>query len=366
MFSPKFAWNDYFNGSPATTLNSSQYSSRQTPSVSNVYVLNCLFNRCILSSGNGGALYCSTSVTYLFVESSSFFSCRTNSGEGGAIHFYNTNGGQISVLYEVCCNDCCSTKSIGLFARIYIGDSASNKNYVNYTSIARCVDDTSNQWETLCLECGKIYCPSVNISVNKCKQQSGIYCHASIDSNYITCSLLYTTFADNSATNYICIYFNRGGPKHEIKCCNILRNTQVTLDSRGTIASYGNVMIEDSCILENTANCIFYSYSTSYSITLSNSTVDSTSYYNSFTIQNTVTKSFIHGLHHMTTQNCHSEYDSAGTLTAIPYVPNPTKKVFCYCYTDKINLYRARTNYLFSLHWVFIVTFIHPNPSGNF
>jgi hypothetical protein len=36
----------------------------------------------------------------------------------------------------------------------------------------------------------------------------------------------------------------------------------------------------------------------------------------------------------MSTQNCHSEYDSAGTLTAAPYIPtsSSTKEVYCHTY----------------------------------
>jgi predicted nucleic acid binding AN1-type Zn finger protein len=104
------------------------------------------------------------------------------------------------------------------------------------------------------------------------------------------------------------------------KSCNILRNTQVS-SSEGTIKSDGNLMIEDSCILGNTATNIFYAYS-SYIITLSlsNCTVDKTSNNGYLTTQNTVTKSFILGLNNMSTQNCHSEYDSAGDLTAVPYI----------------------------------------------
>ena len=92
-------------------------------------------------------------------------------------------------------------------------------------------------------------------------------------------------------------------------------------------------MIKNSCILDSRANCIFYSYS--YTITLSNCTVDSTSNNGYLIIQNTVTKSFLHALNHMSTQNCHSGYDSAGSLTAIP-LPTTSKDKIIYCYTCKI------------------------------
>jgi hypothetical protein len=356
MFSPKFAWNDYFTGSPETTLNSSQYSSRQTPSVSSVYVFNCLFNKCTISSGSGGALSC-TSATYFFVESSFFFSCKTNSGMGGAIYFSTSNCLQ-SVLYGLCGYDCSST-SIGPFAGIFIKDSTTTKNHFNYSSMVCCLSDASGSCEMSCIQYGKVYCPSLNSSMNRCPCFSGIFFYPTTDLSSVTSSLSYSTIAYNNATDYNCIYCYLG-KKYEIKHCNILRNRQVS-NKQGIIYSSGDMIIEDSCILENIGSCIFYQADSSYTITLSNCTVDLTTNNGYLTTQKTVSKSFIHGLHHMSTQNCHSEYDSAGTLTAIPYISPSTKKAFrCTCH------YQARISDFISLIWVFVITFIHPNPSEDF
>jgi len=143
-----------------------------------------------------------------------------------------------------------------------------------------------------------------------------------------------------------------------MKWCNILRNTQICLSSDGTIRSDGNLTIEYSYILENNANYIFFAMSP-YTITLSNCTVDSTSYCGSFTMQSTVTKDFILALNNMLTENCHAEYDSVGTLTVIPFISCPTMKVFWYSCKKK---YHAGTSNLFSFICLFIITFIHPNP----
>ena len=96
-------WDHYFTGIPTRT---NEFTSRQTPSDTNVYILNCLF-KSITSSSQGGALYC-TSATYFLVQTTSFFSCKTSSNQG-AICFSNS-GGQ-SVLHEVCGYDCCTTNS---------------------------------------------------------------------------------------------------------------------------------------------------------------------------------------------------------------------------------------------------------------
>jgi hypothetical protein len=360
MRRPKFAWGDYFGGNQEPTHSQREYDTQQTPSVTSVYVSNCLFNGCI-STSNGGALSC-TSVTYLLVESSSFFSCRTSSSNGGAINFVNTNNGQF-VIYGVCCNDCYSTitgTSRGQFAYTEVKYDVSFKNYVNYSSIARCVNERSYSYFTMRLEGGKTCCPSINMSLTKCQRYSIINCRPFADLKSVTSSISYSSFVDNKAFDYICIAVERT-TKCEIKCCNILRNTQDS-SSSGMIWTHGNLMIEDSCILENTATYIFYVTSSSYAITLSNCTFDKTSNNGYLTIQNTVTKNFILGLNHMSTLNCHHEYDSAGTLTAIPYVSHTTKKVIYYTF----NHCQARISDFFSLNWVFMVTFIYKNPSGDY
>jgi hypothetical protein len=345
------AWKDYFTGNH-TLMQNIEYKTRQTPSDTGVYILNCLF-RSISSSSSGGALYCSDSVQYFLVESSSFFSCKT-SISGGAIYFINTNNGQY-VLQGVCGYDCRSTSGgYGPFSYNQVYDVVSSKNYINFSSISRC-GITSSPSYMICHHYGTHCYPSVNISMNKCYDRSGIYCAPSVDSNSVTSSLSYSTIADNIATQHTCIQLLRTDAKHEIKSCNILRNTQGNLGSQGTIATFGNTMIKDCCILENIATYIFYSSSSSYTITLSNCTVDSTSSYRNLITQNTVTKSFILALNHISTQNCHSEYDSAGTLTPIIQSPSSSKKQKN-CYTFA---------YVFSLSNILIFNFIHPYTSGD-
>jgi hypothetical protein len=266
----KTAWNDYFTEAYTNNLNSQTPTSTQTPSGTGVYVSNCLFIS-LTSSSHGGALSC-TSATYFLVESSSFFSCKT-SRNGGAIHF---NGGQC-VLNKVCGYDCYTTTDWDTqFAYIVVKNAISNKNYVNYSSISRCLTDISDAYVVLCIYYGKICYPSDNISMNKCYGQT-VYCYPLCDSSSVTCSFSYSTFADNIVTQYTCICLATGGAKYEMKNCNILRNTQGVLGSEGTIATWGNLNIENSCILENKATNIFYQGNTNYRTTISNCTVDTTS-----------------------------------------------------------------------------------------
>jgi hypothetical protein len=355
------AWNDYFTGS-TTPLQSKDYGERQTPSSTGVYFSNCLF-RSISSGSNGGALYCSSSVTYLLVESTSFISCKTSSINGGAIYFYNSGGE--CVLHEVCGYDCYSTytsgTSQGQFAYINVYNAASSKNYLNYSSIVRCVNENSNSDHMMRFYNGKICCPSVNISMNKCQWYTGITCNPLKDSNSITCSLTYSSFADNIANYCNCILLYTTGAQYEIKSCNILRNKQVTPNADGTIWTCGTTMIEDSCFLENNATRIFHQGNSNYRITLTNCTVDSTSSNGYLTITNTVTKSFIHALNHMSTLNCHSKYDSVGTLTPIT-PPAPSKKqIHCFTFGNHFN--QCQIIGFVSLLSVFLFNFIHLDAS---
>jgi hypothetical protein len=358
LLQSKTAWNDYFPGTSPTNLPSQTYILRQTPSDTYVYVLNCLFNS-ITSTSNGGALYFGTSVSYLLVESTSFFSCKTSGGIGGAIYFSNTNSGQC-VLHEVCGYDCCTTDgSHSQFVWIYIKNDISSKNYINYSSISRCVN--VNARLTLHLSNGKICFQTVNISNNICIREL-VECYPFINSNSFTCSFSYSSFADNNVTNQVLFLLWTIGADYEIKSCNILRNSQVTVNSRGIISTRGNIMIEDSCILENKATPIFYQESSSYRITLSNCTVDSTSNNGYLITQNTASKSFIFALNHMSTQNCHSGYDVVGYLTPI-IPPSLSSKKQIHCYTEQKYFLQLRNEDVVSLIIILIFSFIHLDAS---
>jgi hypothetical protein len=319
------AWNDYFTGN-ATLCESQTYGTRQTLSDTNVHVLNCLFRSITSSTSDGGALYCYNSTMNILIESTSFFTCKTSSQHGGAIYFYKT--GCQCVLHEVCGYDCCSTNTSDYtssqFARIDVNNTITHKNYVNYSSIVRCVSENSKSHQTLRLFNGKICCLSVNLSMNKCDRYL-FHCYPSNDTSSVTYSFSYSSFADNNVTGYSCIHLNMALSNHEIKSCNIIRNTQNS-DSDGIIVTSGNLNIYDSCILENTAKYIFYQGQYTYRITLSNCTVDKTTNNQNLVIQNTVTKSIIHGLNHMSTLNCNAVYDAVGTLT-----PFKSPRYLCTC-----------------------------------
>jgi hypothetical protein len=177
------------------------------------------------------------------------------------------------------------------------------------------------------------------------------------NSNYFTCSFLYSSFVDNVATYCILFLLWTTGAEYEIKGCNIVRSTHGNLNSYGAICTNGNLSIMDSCILENNANTIFYQDSSSYRITLSNSTTDKTTHNGYLTTQNTVTKSFILALNHMSTLYFHSEYDAVGYLTPIIQTPSSSKKQN-QCYTGHKIFFLIRYEEIVSLISILILNFI--------
>jgi hypothetical protein len=325
---PMTLWRDYFTGNPTTTRN--RYNGpKLTLSDASAYISNSLFDKCT-SNDSGGALYCKL-VPQLLIESTSFFSCKTSHMYGGAIYFTSLYDCEC-VLNKVCANNCCSSKnshSYGQFAKIEIKGNISCKNYVVYSSIVRCINANESSYYPMRLDRGIISFPKVNISMNKNERCSGVYCCPSSDSSSITCSFSYSTFIDNNATSNTCISIP-GGANFEIKFCNIIRNTQIR-SYEGTISISGDLMIKDSCILENKADKIFSIGSGDYTITLSRCTIDSTINDRRVVINNTVTKSFVLALDHISTRNCHAQYDSTKKPTPTTQPPFSSKKRMYYC-----------------------------------
>ena len=145
---------------------------------------------------------------------------KTSSGNGGAIYFKNIESGEC-VFYKVCGYDCISTYTSTVvyyqFAFVYVNDVALSKNYVNYSSISRCVNERTNSLHMLEFGKGEICCPSINISMNKCQRFSGITCYPFTDSNSFTYSSSYSTFVDNNTPGDVCFYFGKEGTRQQMK-----------------------------------------------------------------------------------------------------------------------------------------------------
>jgi len=304
-----------------------------------VYIHDCVF-RDISSYSNGGALYCSNNVQRLLVEQSSFISCITSYTYGGGICSYS---GQC-VLSRICAFNCCSTYngySYGQFA--YINSTIQNN--VNDSSITHTLKRGKYPWCTLRLDYGNILCPSINLTNNECYWYPALCC-------YRTSSISYSSIVNNTANpGYGCIYLLSSS--HCIDTCNILNNNQGSSSSSGTIETYANLFIKDSCILGNNKR-VFYA-SSSINITISNCTIDddifiNTRYRGSVTVNKTIERTFNIVLSHIAYCNF--------TVKKIVHSENTKNQ---YYYNNK----SAIIGLFGYFEFVFLITMIHSGPDND-
>jgi hypothetical protein len=308
-----------------------KYTGRQTPKNQNVYVHDCFFQSC-LSSSDGGALSCDSSIYKLLIHQTSFISCQTSSSNGGGIYFYSQTNGQC-IMSKVCGYNCSSFYR-GQFIYTHMNSNSINyKNHANDTSITRSLGTDTSSRITLDLYYGNILCPSVNLTNNICYYHTALLC-APTSSD--TCRISYSSIVNNTANDNTCIYFYNSATSHYVESCNILNNNQ-TSSSSGIIYSNTNVNFKDSCIFGNDKiNNIFYVSSSSYKITISNCTIDDDiftngRYYGSVTVIKTLERTFINALSHIVTRNCDSYFDSYGTLSVKPNTPSKSSRCLLSC-----------------------------------
>ena len=322
-------------------------SSAFVPTQPDVYISNSLFHDCI-SSQCGGAISCTsnTSVNRLFIEETTFTTCKTNSLKGGGIYFSNTKNGSC-VISRTCSLNCSSTfkcyiqqdelstrqalkyvwhsDTYGQYAYIETNSKSPCKNEVNDSTITGITKDNDCSRYALALYYGNIKCSSVNITKNECKHCPALGCAPAVNTDAVTCYITFTSIVNNTASNgYGCILLDETYSSQLISTSNIINNKRDDDDdfTSATIVTYGNLCINESCIIGNNEDSIvFYEGSDSCQIkiikcTLDSDIIQSSRYEGSLTIINSREYDFINALAHIVTGDCDSFLDSYGTLTA--------------------------------------------------
>jgi hypothetical protein len=256
--------NSQFSDVFGSSSNLETYSEQQrkgsttayVPSKSDVYISNCLFETCTSSTYGGAVSSSSTSVNRMMIEGSTFTSCKTTNTRGGGIYFYNTNNGEC-VIFHTCCFDCSSKYSgtsyntVGQYAFIQTkSNDASFKNEVNESTITGIKKESAVPYYALELAYSNIICSSVNITNNECYYYPALRCYPAVKTDIITCFIIYTSIVNNSAKGgYGCILLNTDSTQI-ISTSNIINNKQDS-SSYATILTYGNLCINESCIIGN-------------------------------------------------------------------------------------------------------------------
>ena len=158
----------------------------------------------------------------------------------------------------------------GVFDYIDVGQSdACYGNALKDSAIAR-----SSGWcGTLYYRDGRLAVSGINVTDNYCERcDSGIDCWPYV----INASISFSAFSNNTCDGYICLNFaNDNQQYNEMHACNVIDNKQMEYSSYGTILCwYSYLTITDSYINNNVAQCDFYCYSSSGSITIKNSVIN--------------------------------------------------------------------------------------------
>jgi hypothetical protein len=356
VYGPDYTPTDY------TGLN---YTERLIINENNVYVHDCVFY-CCSSDSDGGALYCNYRVYRMLVEKSSFISCKTSSFNGGGIYFWSSSNGEC-VLSRICGFNCSSinsatdgTTAVGPFGYIYTKNNNTYRNHVNDSSITHTLKECKYSCYSLYLYNGNILCQSVNLTNNECFGRTALYCSHIGSTESDTHCISYSSIVNNTANgSYSCIWFSTSDYSQLIDTCNILNNEQTSYSTYGTIVTYGNLFIKDSCILgNNKGKKVFYA-SSSYMITISNCTIDDdiiskTRYVGSFTVNKTIERTFSNAFSHIAPQGCDSY------ITLKPKVPSQSSRYLIF-----YNIKKTIINTLRNMQFIFLYTFLPSDPSNT-
>ena len=187
-----------------------------------------------------------------------FTSCKTTNTRGGGIYFSNTNNGEC-VIFHTCCFDCSSKRTdtssstLGQYAYIVTkNNDASFKNEVNESTITGIKKESAYPRYALRLDYSNIICSSVNITNNECYYYPALYCCPAVKTDIITCFIIYTSIVNNSAKGGCgCIWLGSTGSTQIISTSNIINNKQDDSSTQAIIFTYGNLCINESCIIGN-------------------------------------------------------------------------------------------------------------------
>ena len=163
------------------------------------------------------------------------------------------------VLSFVCGVSCQSTytssSNWGQFSYVSVGSNPDCYNYVHQSTISNCAGNSESRG-TLRHQYGNINLRTVNLSRNTCTYDSAFWLlYASAAQNDVS----FSSFRDNTATNYICLDFVSG--TFNLKSSNIIENKQQG-SSWGTVCTEGSpsLTVTECCLVGNTGGTLFYAY----------------------------------------------------------------------------------------------------------
>ena len=218
----------------------------------NFSIFECIFF--LLTSTNGGAIYCSGVQIKLYIGEAFFKNC-SSSNYGGAIYFSCTQG---EIALNKICGNYCSSSSNCHFS--YKSTLTNGINSANYTSLSYCSPTHIGQ-KSFTFVKGIQIIKYLNLTFNKSQYHSSIQLgNRAID------SFQYSNIINNSCSSWVCIQIDY--VPYIIFYLNIIGNNSPI--GFGVICTYkapGTIL--ENCIIKNNFNTLGFVY-TSGDLTFSN------------------------------------------------------------------------------------------------
>ena len=258
-----------------------------------IVILNCFFTRSSEFSGNGGVILVDGGDYSMNINCSVFYSC-VCSNQGGAIYFSSS----YSYLSMICGNRCSCGASSSYnchFAHL----CSPHVNHVEYLSISNCSHTTSGYWSMHLLS-GDQRDDNTNSSMNNAYRGSSFLIQ---NGNSFTSS--YCTFSNNRVSDSICIRFTTTTGAITMSYASIVHNNSPSTYGVIYVAGTGTTRLMN-CIFQNNQNYLFCVYSGNLAVShsfiyhptsFSTRTSVSTSTNNTFTNAMTYQIQYFNSLH---------------------------------------------------------------------
>lgn len=257
------------------------------------FIYNCLF----IDSTIKSAIYFTSDYKKLLLSDSYFNNCSSNTNyNGGAIHFSCSSS---IVQNRVCGYKSKTSAENSHHSYTYIKNGANLKNYIFESSFSACGDTSSSLTNSLWN--GNIEVNSINTSFCEAQYDPGIY----IDSSSDLCTILYSSFCNNTSPNIILEFVNSNN--FNFKLSNVLNNKKTSSYLGILLTNNAIVIIENCSFLGNQGSGKeFYAYNSQ--ILIKNSYYDRLLTSGNVQTENIMKKYSICKLQHFSSYICEAEY----------------------------------------------------------
>ena len=187
---------------------------KQTIQGTPFWIQNCYFF--YMENQNKGSAVCfEVTSGHLLIEDSTFNDCSIlqsdQEGTSGAIYVDSDT----FILNRVCGFNCTSQFNCG-----FSESDTKTRSFLDDCSVAHC---SAKNWLTIRLMNGNIQINRVNTTFNKCTRLTAIYSSPTISViNNIGCVISYSSFANNNASQYECIYFFGSSFEYRMNHSNVI------------------------------------------------------------------------------------------------------------------------------------------------